>query len=256
MSNLSLRLISGAILLLIILLAFYLGPKAVITLSGIVTFLLYAEILKATGGYKDNKFILLSPPICMASAFFVANYQIILFFLVLIVVIGLFSKNLRWLRLLAFFYVFVAQYLFLTIICEIPLLLNIHQPLFLLMVVVTSDTGGYMFGKLFGKKKLAPKISPKKTWEGTIGSFVVSLFGWFLLFKGFANNLILEVILVIIVCACAQIGDLIESHVKRRLSVKDSSRIIPGHGGVFDRIDSILGATFGYSIVISFGFGI
>ena len=124
------------------------------------------------------------------------------------------------------------------------------------MVAVTSDTGGYIFGKLFGKKKLAPKISPKKTWEGAIGSFVVSLFGWFLLFKGFANNLILEAILVIIICACAQIGDLIESHVKRRLSVKDSSRIIPGHGGVFDRIDSVLGATFGYSIVISFGFGI
>jgi phosphatidate cytidylyltransferase len=249
-------LISGAILLLIILLAFYLGPKAVITLSGIVTFLLYAEILKAMGGYKDNKFILLSPLICMASAFFVTNYQIILFLFVLIVVAGLFSKNLRWLRLLAFFYVFVAQYLFLTIICEIPLFLNIHQPLFLLMVVVTSDTGGYIFGKLFGKNKLAPKISPKKTWEGAIGSFVMSLFGWFLLFKGFANNLILEAILVIIICACAQIGDLIESHVKRRLSIKDSSRIIPGHGGVFDRIDSILGATFGYSMVISFGFGI
>jgi len=93
----------------------------------------------------------------------------------------------------------------------------------------------------FGKRKLAPKISPKKTWEGAIGGFVtgilsVVLLGHLLLDISMGYGFILGVFLVI----AATLGDLAESVIKRQIGVKDSSTLIPGHGGVLDRIDSLL----------------
>ena len=79
---------------------------------------------------------------------------------------------------------------------------------------------------------------------------------WVIIFRGFADNLILEFSLVLILSVFSQLGDLLESYAKRLLSVKDSGGLIPGHGGVFDRMDSFLGAIFGYSLIISLGFGI
>ena len=237
-------------------LAFYIGPKAVSLLSGLVTLLLYFEALKGVGGHRNNKTLLALPLIGLVCPFFLDNEVATILLLAVVSIISLHPKELRWFRLIAVSYIFVSQYLFLKIICEIPEGLNIHQPAFLLMVVIASDTGGYIFGKIFGRNKLAPKFSPNKTLEGSLGAFILATFGWFLFFRGFFENLILELILVIMVCACAQIGDLLESYGKRRLAMNDSGRLIPGHGGVFDRLDSILGATFGYSFMIALGFGI
>jgi len=103
------------------------------------------------------------------------------------------------------------------------------------------DSGAYFIGRSFGKRKLAPKISPKKTWEGAIGGFVtgilsVVLLGHLLLDISMGYGFILGVFLVI----AATLGDLAESVIKRQIGVKDSSTLIPGHGGVLDRIDSLL----------------
>ena len=224
-------------------------------LSGLVIFLLYFETVKALGGHTTNKLLLILPSFGLVSAFFVTNDLITVLLLLIILSVGFYPRKLRWFRLVAFLYIFVSQYLFLRIICEIPSELNIQQPLFLLVMVISSDTGGYVFGRFFGKKRLAPKISPNKTWEGCLGSILLAISSWFFFFRGFGDNLIIEIILVIIVCTCAQIGDLVESYAKRRLAIKDSGGIIPGHGGIFDRVDSILGATFGYSLIIALGFG-
>ena len=110
-----------------------------------------------------------------------------------------------------------------------------------LLVVVMNDTGGYVAGVLFGRHPMAPRISPKKSWEGFAGSVVfgtaaavaMTVLG---LHAPFWVGLILGVTLV----AVATCGDLIESMIKRDLGIKDMSSFLPGHGGVMDRLDSLL----------------
>jgi phosphatidate cytidylyltransferase len=113
--------------------------------------------------------------------------------------------------------------------------------LLLLTVVWTTDTASYVSGRTLGGPKLAPPISPKKTWSGFIvGTLTPALVGYgFGLSLGSTSPLALAGISIVLALAC-QVGDLLESAVKRRLGLKDMSQLIPGHGGVFDRIDSLL----------------
>jgi phosphatidate cytidylyltransferase len=110
-----------------------------------------------------------------------------------------------------------------------------------LLIVVMSDTGGYIAGVLFGKHPMAPKISPKKSWEGVAGSLILGTaagvcMAIFALKVPFWVGIILGVSLV----AVGTCGDLIESIIKRDLGIKDMSSFVPGHGGVMDRLDSLL----------------
>jgi phosphatidate cytidylyltransferase len=110
-----------------------------------------------------------------------------------------------------------------------------------LLIVVMSDTGGYIAGVLFGKHPMAPKISPKKSWEGVAGSLILGTaagicMAIFALDVPFWVGIILGVSLV----AVGTCGDLIESMIKRDLGIKDMSSFLPGHGGVMDRLDSLL----------------
>tara|TARA_B100000029_G_C17547834_1_gene949087 strand:+ start:705 stop:1364 length:660 start_codon:yes stop_codon:yes gene_type:complete len=117
-----------------------------------------------------------------------------------------------------------------------------------IILTVSSDVGGYIFGKIFKWKKLT-KISPKKTVSGAIGSFIFSLSTVFLL--GFIIELISGLesdlfqkpryfILAIILSLAAQIGDITISYLKRLEKIKDTGKLLPGHGGIFDRIDSLM----------------
>lgn len=114
--------------------------------------------------------------------------------------------------------------------------------LLVLAVVWASDIGGYFAGKSIGGMKLAPLISPNKTWAGAIGGFVLSL----LVAAGFAaagqGRLVPLLLLAAALSVISQAGDLFESAVKRRFDVKDSSNIIPGHGGLLDRLDGFVAA--------------
>ena len=113
--------------------------------------------------------------------------------------------------------------------------------LWLLVVVWGADTGGYVFGLSFKGPKLAPRISPNKTWSGFIGGTLLgALAGWGIV-SYFRPDAALEVALFSAALAVvSQGGDLLESWVKRRFGVKDSGHIIPGHGGVFDRVDGLV----------------
>ncbi|MEC5317911.1 phosphatidate cytidylyltransferase [Brenneria populi subsp. brevivirga] len=116
--------------------------------------------------------------------------------------------------------------------------------LYVMLLVWGADSGAYMFGRLFGKRKLAPKVSPGKTWEGLIGGLVTSAV-ISLLFSRYAPLAISQSTLLIcsVVAALASVlGDLTESMFKREAGIKDSSHLIPGHGGVLDRIDSLTAA--------------
>ena len=103
-----------------------------------------------------------------------------------------------------------------------------------------SDIGGLVFGKIFKGKKLT-KISPNKTISGSIGSFIFSLLLIPFFYEVQMNqNLLIIVIITIIISLISQLGDLFISLLKRKAKVKDTSDLLPGHGGVLDRIDSII----------------
>lgn len=113
--------------------------------------------------------------------------------------------------------------------------------LWLVCVVVASDVGGYFVGRALGGPKFWPRVSPKKTWSGTVaGWFGAAAMGGLFAAAG-AGGLAL-VWLSPIVALAGQMGDIAESAIKRRMGVKDSSALIPGHGGVLDRFDALIGA--------------
>ncbi|MBK7956059.1 MAG: phosphatidate cytidylyltransferase [Candidatus Accumulibacter sp.] len=113
----------------------------------------------------------------------------------------------------------------------------------IMAVVWLADIGAYFTGRRFGKHKLAPNISPGKTWEGVIGGgVVVVIYGLFLssrLPATLAGNLPLLLMILVLLTAISVLGDLFESLLKRQAELKDSSNVLPGHGGVLDRIDSL-----------------
>jgi phosphatidate cytidylyltransferase len=121
----------------------------------------------------------------------------------------------------------------------------------LVIMVAAADIGAYFAGKKFGRRKLAPALSPNKSWEGVWGSLVACLL-LALLLIALMNNYVLElspqkILLLMVLSLCVTlfdvIGDLLESMLKRNQNIKDSGSILPGHGGILDRIDGLLAVT-------------
>jgi phosphatidate cytidylyltransferase len=113
-----------------------------------------------------------------------------------------------------------------------------------LFVTWVSDTAAFLIGRRFGRHKLAPNISPSKTWEGTIGGIASAILISFLFFTPTVFQLPLApwsaILLATFASIMGQVGDLVESLFKRNLGVKDSGNLMAGHGGVLDRIDSLI----------------
>jgi phosphatidate cytidylyltransferase len=123
-----------------------------------------------------------------------------------------------------------------------------------LIIVVSVDTGAYVSGLLFGKRKMVPSISPNKTWEGFIGSVIVAIVAGVLTAMLMLNQpWWVGVIMGIVLALTGTVGDLTESLIKRDLGIKDISTWLPGHGGMLDRLDSILpSAAVAYALFIIF----
>ena len=130
--------------------------------------------------------------------------------------------------------------------------------LFILIICVSTDIGGFIFGKIFKGPKLT-KISPNKTYAGVLGSYIFSLLSNFIFLKSINNLNLIEIssvsfFFVIILSTVSQIGDLIISYFKRQSDIKNTGNIIPGHGGLLDRIDGMIFAFPFYYLLILFGF--
>jgi phosphatidate cytidylyltransferase len=123
-----------------------------------------------------------------------------------------------------------------------------HQPayrdlLLLLFIIVSSyDTGSYLVGNIIGRHKIAPKVSPGKTWEGAIGGYLFACIGLTIVLHETHGNTYFPMIafFTFIICFLSFLGDLFESWLKRRAHIKDTGAILPGHGGFLDRFDGIL----------------
>ncbi len=111
----------------------------------------------------------------------------------------------------------------------------------LVILIACNDTFAYFAGVIFGKHKMAPSISPKKSWEGLIGGLIASLIGGALIFHNtFDVAWYIGAAIGLMTVVTATCGDLIESAIKRDLAIKDMSNLLPGHGGIMDRLDSAL----------------
>lgn len=130
--------------------------------------------------------------------------------------------------------------------------LGLNIFIYLLLITTMTDTFAYVFGSLIGKHKLCPLISPKKSWEGSIcgslmGTFIASAF-----YHVMINPISLKIIVITLVLTIlGQLGDLFFSKIKRENGIKDFSNIMPGHGGVLDRLDSLIIVVLAYIIMFS-----
>ncbi len=150
--------------------------------------------------------------------FYKNNIAIVISFLILITYLSFF---------------FTQLYFFITFDLKNKLLF-----MYLLSICIATDLGGYVCGKLFQGKKLT-KISPNKTYSGLVGSYLFSLIV-FIIFYIYLNYSFNFMILTFLVSTISQLGDLFISLLKRRAKVKDTGKILPGHGGILDRIDGII----------------
>jgi len=120
--------------------------------------------------------------------------------------------------------------------------------IFLLAVVMVTDICGYFVGKFLGGPKVSRVLSPNKTWSGLVGGWVgaiiVAILGSYLF-----ESILFAVLIGVSLSLFSQAGDFLESYLKRRAKVKDSSQWLPGHGGFLDRFDSVIGASFGYGLL-------
>ena len=129
--------------------------------------------------------------------------------------------------------------------------------IYLILITALADTGAYFSGKFLGKHKMAPEISPKKTLEGALGGILLASFISAGFFEWFGNKLsanFFQILLISMGLVFVSIfGDLFESLLKRQHGIKDSGAILPGHGGVLDRIDSLIAVLPIYALVESMG---
>ena len=120
--------------------------------------------------------------------------------------------------------------------------------LWLMGIVIVSDTAGYFFGRMIGGPKFWPSLSPKKTWSGTVAGWIgATALGLILWLSDHGDAALIWV--SPLVCFAGQLGDIAESWLKRRAGVKDSSNLIPGHGGFMDRFDAVTGAVLATMLI-------
>ncbi len=168
------------------------------------------------------------------------------------VLIALFSVGAvyEWLRLIkpthnfflgpsGFFYIGMTLLILIGLRRESPV--GWHELVYLFAVVWGTDTAAYIFGRLIGGPKLVPSISPNKTWAGSIGGLIGGIIaGEIANFYLLHHSIMATFVLAALFAIATQLGDLLESALKRRFQVKDSGWFIPGHGGILDRIDGLL----------------
>lgn len=253
MSNLPTRGITGAIFVAVLLSAFYFGMVTTFVLMGVVILLGLLEFYNLFNANQQASpckltgvlggvvlYLLLSAPLIFHLS---ANIR---FFTILLVALPFLveiyrnkSTPISNLAVLLFGWLYLVIPFFLVVwISSHSIGAQLLMGLFIL--VWTNDTFAYLSGRFLGKHKLFERISPNKTWEGTVGGIVFAIFGGFL-FAYFTNQQYEFWIIASLIIAVASIyGDLFQSMMKRSVGLKDSGSILPGHGGILDRFDAVI----------------
>jgi phosphatidate cytidylyltransferase len=250
--NLLMRVIAALVLAPLAIAIAYAGGwlwAALVTLAAIG---LYVEWLMIVGAVRERRVVGLGV-VALAVAGFCLGFGRIDASLIALALgfaaVALFSPERRVWTATGFAYAAAAEIA--SVLVRLDRIEGFAALTLVLLVVWVTDIGGYFAGRGIGGPKLWPRVSPKKTWAGAIGGFVASLVvaaGFVLFGLGKVGPLLL---LGAVLSVASQLGDLFESAVKRRFGVKDSSHIIPGHGGLMDRLDGfvaavVMAAIFGF----------
>jgi phosphatidate cytidylyltransferase len=241
--NLVTRVASAIVLVPVAIAAAYAGGwywAALVTLCAIG---LFVEWLMVTGASGNAPLVVTGAAVLAIAAPFLAlhNVAAALFVMALGVIgVAFRASTARWWAIAGFLYAVAAQVA--SILIRLDHGEGFDALVFILLVVWCTDIGGYFAGRSIGGPKLWSRVSPNKTWAGAAGGFILSLIvAWGFAVAGFGRMGPLLMTATALSVA-SQLGDLFESAVKRRFGVKDSSHIIPGHGGLMDRLDGYVAA--------------
>jgi phosphatidate cytidylyltransferase len=258
MSNTKTRIISGIIMVLLVIGCLINGPKASLILIGVIGLLVIDELITNFYNQRRN-----SKRYVLAQCFYIAGYYFFNFYQISQSSFSFWNSAGILLNLLLLAYLFLVykkSETLLTVfratswltglIILIPLLCLsyiIHFDnwrLYLIGLMILNfmvDTAAYFTGRKFGKHKLWESVSPKKTIEGAAGGVFFSVLATYFFWKHYISEVTPFMIVFFTLVACSsQVGDLVQSKLKRQFDIKDSSSLIPGHGGVYDRVDSLL----------------
>ncbi len=253
-SELGLRVFSAIIMLAIVVTLSWVGGTAFLLLCLILSAFLYYEwqkIVRLTPFDGTEALLTLGFAGLLASSalgfliFGIVGF-LALGFLLELTSVGYEKSDVRWIGLGALY-------------CAIPAIafpvireMGGFAPLMFLFVVVwATDIGAYFSGRSFGGAKLMPSISPKKTWSGAIGGLICAVVVALLFSSVIYLPIVVLVLSAAVLSVASQAGDLFESGIKRYFNVKDSSQLIPGHGGFLDRLDGLVAAAVPFAIVVA-----
>lgn len=254
------RIITGLLLLALVIPAAIVGGKIFALLIGVILFIALYELLKIM--HRDNWSIVLDV-LCYLYGFYIVFVDIemffissftIMFFALLLFVLSMFFDclDISKINYLLGFVTFVCIGLH----CVLNIRLRFGMPAIVFIALATygSDTGAYFAGVTFGKHKLIPRLSPKKTIEGSVGGMILGTFlaSLFVHFYPLDLSFVQSVILAFILTMTAQVGDLTFSSLKRYYDIKDFSNLLPGHGGILDRVDSLLFNSLVFALFVTY----
>lgn len=249
MSNLVTRIISALIYVSVFIFAILFSPKTYIGLITIFTVVCLWEFKRIINLKNIIPYIVLLPAFYFLKE--LSSDKQTLFFVIITLLcsarllVHLYSKNTTYPKLFLNKLDTSIRYIILpfTFLMLLPFIDKTYHPnlvIFTIVLIWTNDSFAYLVGKNFGKRKLFERISPKKTIEGFIGGlFFTVLVGYAIGKYSGMFSIINWIIIAIIVGVFGTLGDLVESKFKRQANVKDSGKIMPGHGGLLDRLDSL-----------------
>lgn len=259
------RLISAGVALAIIIPLIWIGGIPFAIGMGILSILAYKEVLDLKKSHSDipdlvKVFGLISLVYIvlgdynLSSLSLVMSYQKLLLPIILLLLPTIFYQKEKYTTKDAF-YLLGSIYLIGLLFNSIISLRNINVYLLLYLVAITifTDTFAYAVGCLIGKHKMSPKISPKKSWEGAIAGFIGGSIVGLIFYTNLVGDFSVRLLFVtMILSIVGQLGDLVYSKIKRENDIKDFSNIMPGHGGILDRVDSLSFVIITYVILLLF----
>lgn len=259
------RIISAVVATLLIAPIVYFGGRIFAIAMGMLAVLAYKEILDLKENAREipeimkgiglvDMLLLIFLDYASDSLIFGLSYRILAVSLLTLFIPTLFYKDNKYTTREALYLVGVIMLLGLVFNCFIFIRsISIYVLLYLLLICVITDTFAMLTGMFIGKHKACPKISPKKTIEGCIGGSLIGTTVAVIFYSNLVGKFSIKlVVITLLLTVIGQLGDLFFSKIKRENNIKDFSNIMPGHGGILDRIDSLVFVIMAYIALISF----